>query len=49
MEGQVLAERLPIEVARNGWILEDNMPMRHILEGFGARIYKTYRVYSKPI
>jgi hypothetical protein len=29
------------------WILEDNLPMRHILERLGARAYKTYRVYGK--
>ncbi len=23
--------------------------MRHILEGFGARIYKTYRLYGKAL
>ena len=31
------------------WILEDNRPMRHILESFGARAYKIYRVYSKRL
>lgn len=31
------------------WILEDNLPMRHILERLGARAYKTYRVYGKPL
>jgi GNAT superfamily N-acetyltransferase len=37
---------------RNGelsWILEDNMPMRHILEALGARPYKTYRIYEKSL
>jgi hypothetical protein len=29
------------------WILEDNLPMRRILERIGARAYKTYRVYGK--
>jgi hypothetical protein len=23
--------------------------MRHILDGFGARIYKTYRLYGKAL
>jgi hypothetical protein len=32
-----------------GWILEDNMPMRHIIETMGARPYKTYRVYEKAL
>ncbi|HXS27618.1 MAG TPA: hypothetical protein VN730_08135 [Steroidobacteraceae bacterium] len=31
------------------WILEDNRPMRHILERLGARAYKTYRVYGKAL
>jgi hypothetical protein len=31
------------------WILEDNLPMRHILERLGSRIYKTYRVYGKML
>ena len=31
------------------WILEDNMPMRHINERLGAIAYKTYRIYEKPL
>jgi hypothetical protein len=31
------------------WILEDNLPMRRILEKFGARRYKTYRIYGKSL
>ena len=31
------------------WILENNLPMRRILERLGARAYKTYRVYGKPL
>jgi hypothetical protein len=38
-----------LERAEYSWILEDNMPMRHILEGLNARIYKTYRIYEKTI
>ena len=41
--------KLGITRAEYSWVLEDNMPMRHILEGFGARIYKTYRIYGKAI
>jgi hypothetical protein len=41
--------KLGITEAEYSWILEDNMPMRHILEGFGARIYKTYRLYGKSL
>ncbi|MGH6855148.1 MAG: dATP pyrophosphohydrolase [Aestuariivirga sp.] len=31
------------------WILEDNIPMRHIIETFGGKPYKTYRVYEKSL
>jgi hypothetical protein len=31
------------------WILEDNLPMRHIIENLGAIPYKTYRVYEKAL
>ena len=31
------------------WILEDNRPMRHIIEALGARPYKTYRVYQRTL
>lgn len=35
--------------AELSWILEDNLPMRHILERLGAHPYKTYRVYGKAL
>lgn len=31
------------------WILEDNLPMRHVLDRLGAKAYKTYRVYGKSL
>jgi hypothetical protein len=31
------------------WILEDNRPMRRILDRLGARAYKTYRVFGKKL
>jgi hypothetical protein len=31
------------------WILEDNMPMRHMIEAIGGRPYKTYRIYEKAL
>ena len=31
------------------WILEDNMPMRRMIENFGGKPYKTYRIYEKLI
>jgi hypothetical protein len=32
-----------------GWVLEDNLPMRHLAEAVGGRAYKTYRVYEKTL
>ena len=31
------------------WVLEDNLPMRHLAEAVGGRAYKTYRVYEKTL
>jgi GNAT superfamily N-acetyltransferase len=31
------------------WLLEDNVAMRRPLENMGARLYRTYRVYERPI
>ncbi len=31
------------------WILEDNLPMRHVLQRLGANAYKTYRIYGKAL
>lgn len=31
------------------WVLEDNLPMRHLAEALGARVYKNYRVYEKRV
>ena len=35
--------------AELSWILEDNMPMRRMIEQLGAIPYKTYRVYEKAL
>lgn len=43
------APKIGITEAEYSWILEDNGPMRHILESFGAHIYKTYRIYGKSL
>ena len=47
----IRSESVPmgLKSAEYSWILEDNRPMRHILEGLSARIYKTYRIYGKQI
>jgi GNAT superfamily N-acetyltransferase len=31
------------------WILADNKPMNRILAGYGAEMYKTYRIYEKAL
>ncbi len=31
------------------WILEDNISMRRVLEGIGAKVHKTYRLYEKAL
>ncbi len=31
------------------WILDDNVPMNRILEGYGGDCYKTYRVYERSV
>lgn len=43
------ADAFGIRKVELSWILEDNRPMRHILERLGARAYKTYRVYGKAL
>lgn len=32
-----------------GWILEDNKPVRRLIEMIGSHIEKTYRVYERPL
>ncbi|MEM7544847.1 MAG: dATP pyrophosphohydrolase [Pseudomonadota bacterium] len=32
-----------------GWILEDNRPVRRLIEMLGSHIEKTYRVYERPL
>lgn len=38
-----------VERVELSWILEDNLPMRRIIESLGAVPYKTYRLYEKPL
>ncbi len=35
--------------AELSWILEDNMPMRRMIEALGGTAYKTYRIYEKNL
>jgi hypothetical protein len=38
-----------VQEAELSWILEDNYPVRKIIESFGATPYKTYRIYEKAL
>jgi GNAT superfamily N-acetyltransferase len=51
LDGKVWAEahRLGYRWAEAGWILEDNHPMRNALVNLGFEVYKTYRLYDRPI
>lgn len=48
-EGLQTGCRLGLTGAEASWILEDNAAMCRMLEVFGARVYKTYRIYEGPI
>ena len=43
------AAALGIATIEMSWILEDNLPMRHLAEAVGGRRYKTYRVYERVL
>lgn len=52
----VMYYQTAIEALRKGykhleasWILANNEPMNRVLRNFGGEIYKTYRVYEKPL
>ena len=55
IEAVMLAEclatclRLGFKDAEASWVLEDNVMMRRLLEPFGGRVYKTYRIYQRPV
>jgi len=38
-----------VEMAELSWILEDNLPVRRVIEQFGGVAYKTYRVYERAL
>ncbi len=58
--GAALALKMIVEIQRVGWewgmrdaelswILEDNKPMRRIVEMLGAEVYKRYRIFEKAL
>jgi hypothetical protein len=48
-QAKTKASELGYETAELSWLLEDNMPIRRIVEHSGAEIYKTYRLYEKAL
>jgi hypothetical protein len=46
---QVNAKPKGMQFAELSWILEDNRPMRRMIEALDAKAYKTYRVYEKTL
>jgi hypothetical protein len=52
----LMFEKLRIRLLERGmeslemsWILEDNMPMRRVLESLGGKVYKKHRVFEKVL
>lgn len=41
--------RLGFTAGECSWVLEDNKAMNRILEGIGAQLYRTYRIFDKPL
>lgn len=44
-----LGRAMGVEAVELSWILEDNKPMRAILDSLGCRQYKRYRIYEKML
>lgn len=38
-----------VQAGELSWILEDNRPMRRMIEEYGGEAYKTYRVYAREL
>ncbi len=55
LESALLIEGLKVGIAAGvteseaSWILEDNLQMCRVLEAIGGRVYKTYRLYERPV
>lgn len=43
------ALRLGFEEMEFSWVLETNQPMRNIIENFGLKPYRTYRIFTKGL
>jgi hypothetical protein len=44
-----LARAVGVQAVELSWILEDNKPMRAVLDSLGCRQYKRYRIYGKTL
>src|SRR5687768_10162830 len=44
-----LGRQMGVHAVELSWILEDNKPMRAILDSLGCREYKRYRIYGKTL
>lgn len=44
-----LARAVGVQAVELSWILEDNKPMRGVLDSLGCREYKRYRIYGKTL
>lgn len=48
-EGLRTGFRLGFRKVESSWILEDNQAVQRLIQLFGGRPYKTYRIYEKPV
>ncbi|MGD1086368.1 MAG: N-acetyltransferase [Verrucomicrobiota bacterium] len=48
-EGFKAGFKIGFKDAEASWILEDNTMMRRLLETFGGKVYKTYRLYEREV
>lgn len=48
-EGLQTGFKIGFREAEASWVLEDNVKMRRLIELFGARVYKTYRLYERDL
>jgi hypothetical protein len=49
VEGLKTGFRLGFTGCEASWILEDNLDVRNVIERFGGKPYKIYRIYERAI
>jgi ribosomal protein S18 acetylase RimI-like enzyme len=47
-EGLKVGFRIGFTASDASWVLEDNIKMRRVIELFGAKVYKTFRLFEGP-